>query len=107
MFLIIITCLAILICLEHSFWLSQQGSSPTEAFTEALNTYLKDKHALLGQQLEAYLTLNGSNDWFTTNYHPTRDECAKFRMIVLDNLLRKTGSCLFTPVLLIQFFSLF
>jgi len=94
LFLIAVTCLAILICLEHSFWLTQEGSSPTKGFTEALDTYLKDNRALLDERLDDYLTSKGSNDWFITNYHPTHNECAEFRKIVLDNLLRKAGSCL-------------
>jgi hypothetical protein len=61
---------AILICLEHSFWLTQQGSSPTQAFTTALATYLKDKHMVVDQKLEDYLMLKGSSDWFTTKHHP-------------------------------------
>jgi len=94
LFLIVVTCLAILICLEHSFWLTQQGSSPTKGFTEALDAYLKDKRALLDERLEDYLTSKGSNDWFITKYHPTHDEFAEFRKIIVDNLLRKAAPCL-------------
>ena len=103
MFLILVTHLAILICLEHSFWLSQQGSSPTKGFTEALNTYLKDQHTLVYQRLEEYLTSKGTNDWLTTKYRPTHNECAEFRRIVLDNLLRMADSVFFNFVLLIQY----
>jgi hypothetical protein len=91
----ILICLAILICLEHSFWLSQQGSSPTQAFTEALDTYLKDKRMLLDQTLEDYLLLKESNDWFITKHHPSQDECTDFRKIVFDNLLCKASLCPF------------
>jgi len=94
LFLIVVTCLAILLCLEHSFWLTQQGSSPINGFTETLDTYLKDRRALLDERLEDYLTSKGSNDWFIAKYRPTPDECAEFRKIVLDNLLRKAGSYL-------------
>lgn len=90
-------CLAILICLEHSFWLTQQGSSPTNAFTEAFDTYLKDKQMLLDQRLEEYLALKQSDDWFTIRHSPSDDECAEFQKIVLDNLLCKASSCLFYP----------
>jgi hypothetical protein len=79
--------IAILICLEHSFWSSQQGSSPTVGFTEALDTYLKNKRVLVDQRLENYLALKGSNDWFTMKYFPSNDECIEFQKIVLDNLL--------------------
>jgi len=91
---LIITCLAILICLEHSFWLTRQGSSPSKGFTEALDTYLTDKRALLDQKLQDYLASKGSNDWLTMGYCPTDDECAEVQKIVLDNLLRMAGSCL-------------
>jgi len=99
-FFLIIIFLAILVCLEHSFW--HQGSSPSKGFTEAFNVYLKDKHALLDQKLKAYLMSKKSNDWFTMKFCPSHDECAELRNIVLDNLLRKTSSCLLSLVLLIQ-----
>jgi len=60
-----------------------------------LDTYLADKRVLLDQSLEDYLALKGNNDWLTTKYCPTHNECAEFRKIVLDNLLRKAGPCLF------------
>jgi len=87
-------CLAILICLEHSFWLTQQGSSSTQAFTAALAIYLKDKRIVVDDRLENYLMLKRSGDWFTTEHHPSYDECIEFQKIVLDNLLRKASSCL-------------
>ena len=89
-FLILIY-LAILICFEHSFWLTQQGSSPTQAFTEALDIYLKDKHMLVDQTLEEYFILKESSDWFTTKYSPSDDECMEFQKIVFDNLLCKAS----------------
>jgi len=79
--------IAILICLEHSFWLTQQGSSPTVSFTEAWDTYLKDKRVLVDQRLENYLTLKHRNDWFTIKHSPSDNECTEFQKIVLDNLL--------------------
>jgi len=93
LFLILIF-LAILICLEHSFWLTQQGSSPTEGFVAALDIYLRDKHVLLDQRVEDYLMSKGINDWFTTKHKPSDDERLEFKIIVLDNLLRKASSCL-------------
>ena len=101
-FFLVIIFLAILVCLEHSFWLTHQGSSPFEGFTEAFNIYLKDKHALLGQKLKAYLMSKKSNDWFIMKFCPSQNELADLRNIVLDNLLCKTSSCLFSLVLLIQ-----
>jgi hypothetical protein len=86
--------LAILICLEHSFWLTQQGSSSTQAFIKALDTYLEDKRMVVDQRLEDYLMLKRSNDWFTIKYHPSYDECTQFQKIVLDNLLCKASPCL-------------
>ena len=50
---------------------------------------------LLDQILEDYLALKGNNVWLTMKYSPTRNECAEFRKIALDNLLRKAGPCLF------------
>jgi len=82
-----------LICLEHSFWLTQQGSSPTQAFTAALDAYLQTRRMLLDQILEEYLMLKGSSDWIITKHRPSYDECTEFRKIVLDNLLRKADPC--------------
>lgn len=93
--MILLTCLvAILICLEHSFWLTRQGSSPTEAFTQAFDTYVKDKRALVDQKLAAYWTSNGSDDWVTANRRPSAHERTEFLKIVHDNLLRKARPCL-------------
>jgi diphthamide synthase subunit DPH2 len=84
-------CLAILICLEHSFWLTQQGSNPTKAFTKALDTYLEDKCIVVDQRLEDYLMSKRSGDWFAIKHCPSYDECTEFQKIVLDNLLRKAS----------------
>jgi len=89
----ILICLAILICLEHSFWLTQQGSSPTQAFTAALAIYLKDKRMAVDEQLENYLMLKQSYDWLTTKHNPSYDECIEFQKIVFDNLLRRASPC--------------
>ena len=88
-------CLAILICLEHSFWLTQQGTSPTQAFTTAFDTYIKDKHLLLNQILADYLMLKRSDDWFTIKHCPSYDEYTEFRKIVFDNLFGKACPYLF------------
>jgi len=103
---LILICLAILICLEHSFWLIQQGSSPTQAFIEALDTYLKDKRVLLDERLDDYLMLKGSSDWFIIKHRPSYDECTEFRKIVFDNLFCKTSPFFFQLVLLMQYFQL-
>ena len=87
--------IAILICLEHSFWLIQQGSSPAQGFTNALDTYTKHKRVLLDQRLEEYLMLKGSNDWFTINHCPSGAECTELQKLVFDNLLGKPCPCLF------------
>ena len=87
--------LAILISLEHSFWLIQQGSSPTQGFINALDTYIKDKHVLLDQRLQDYLMLKGSNDWFIIKHCPSDDECTELQKIVFDNLLSKAFYCPF------------
>jgi len=86
--------LAIPICLEHSFWPTQQSSSSAEAFMEAFDIYLKDKHMLLDQRLKEYLAVKGSDDWFIIKHSPSDDECAEFWKIVFDNLFGKASSCL-------------
>ena len=91
----LLTCLvAVLICLEHSFWLTRQGSYPVKAFTEAFDTYVKDKRALVDQTLAAYWMSKGSDDWITTKRRPSADERTEFLKIVHDNLLCKARSCL-------------
>ena len=90
-----LNCLAVLICLEHSFWLIQQGSSPIDGFTKALDIYIEDKHVLIDQRLRNYLMLKKSKDWFTIKHCPSNDECTEFQKIVLDNLLRMIDSCFF------------
>ena len=80
-----------LICLEHSFWLTQQGSSPTQAFTAALDTYLQARRMVVDQRLEDYLMLKESSDWIITKHRPSYDECTEFQKIVLDNLLCKAN----------------
>ena len=87
----ILICLAILICLERSFWLTQQGFSPTEGFNGTWATHIKGNHVLLDQKVEDYLKLKGSNDWFTMKHSPSYDECCELQKIVVDNLLRKAG----------------
>ncbi len=89
------------ICLEHSFWLAQKGSSFSKSFTDALNLYLKGHHALLNKKLEDYLMSKGGDDWFATRYRPSEKECVKCQKIVFDNLLRK-DSVFFVLALLIQ-----
>ena len=86
---------AILVCLEHSFWIAQQGFNPSDAFTKAWKFYLKTQHALVNQELDDYLRLKGINDWFTIQHHPSDEEYAECRKIVLNNLLRKSSPCLF------------
>ena len=76
-FLLIIISLAILVCLEHSFWLAYQGSSPSEKFNKAFNIYLQDKHALLGEELKA--SLMSVTDWATAK-GKQREECEIVRV---------------------------
>jgi len=83
--------IAILICLEHSFWIVQQGSNSNDGFMEAWKFYLKTQHILVDQELGHYLRSIGSNDWFTMKYRPSEAECAECRKIVLNNLLRKSN----------------
>ena len=82
-------CAAILVCLEHSFWIVQQGSNVSNAFIEAWKFYLKTRRALVDQELEDYLRSKGSDDWFTTNHYPSDEELAECRKLVFNYLLRK------------------
>jgi hypothetical protein len=84
---------AILICLEHSFWITQRGSDPSDGFIKAWKFYLKTQHALVNQELDDYLRSTGSDDWFITQYYPSEAECAKCRKIVFNNLLCKSNPC--------------
>ena len=83
-------CAAILVCLEHSFWIVQQGSNASDAFIEALESYLKTQRALVDQEVVDYLMSKGSDDWFTRKHSPSDEERAECRKIVLNNLLRKS-----------------
>jgi len=88
------TWIAILICLEHSFWIVQQGSNSKDGFTKAWEFYFQTQHILVDQELGNYLRSIGSNDWFAMKYWPSDKECAECRKIVLNNLLRKSSPCL-------------
>jgi len=85
--------IAILICLEHSYWITQPGSDPSNGFTKAWTFYLKTKCALVNQEVDDYLRSKDSKDWFTTKYCPSEAECAECRKIVFNNLLRKSSLC--------------
>ena len=87
--------IAILICLEHSFWIAQKGSNASGSFTKAWKFYLQTQHTLVNQELDDYFRSKGSNDWFTTQYYPSKAECAECRKIVLNNLLCKSSSCFY------------
>jgi len=80
---------AVLVCVEHSFWIVQQGSNPSDAFIEAWESYLKTRRALVDQELEDYLRSKGSDDWFTREHSPSDEERAECRKIVFNTLLRK------------------
>jgi len=83
---------AILVCLEHSFWIVQQGSKASDAFIKAWESYLKTRRALVDQEVVDYLMSKGSDDWFTTKHSPSDEELAECRKIVFYNLLRKFHS---------------
>jgi len=86
--------IAILICLEHSFWLTQNGSRPVEAFIKTFHAYIQEARAILDQKLEDYLKSKQSKDWFRTKYHPSPNECTEFRKIIFDNLLPRPNPSL-------------
>jgi len=79
---------AILICLEHSFWIVQQGSDPFGGFIKAWESYLETRRALVDRELDDYLRSKGSDDWFTLKYLPSDEELAECRAIAFNNLLR-------------------
>ena len=85
---------AILICLEHSFWIAQQGFNPDDGFMKAWKFYLNTQRALVDQELDDYLRSKGSYDWFTMKYCPSEQEYAECRKIVFNNLLCKSSPCL-------------
>jgi len=82
---------AILVCLEHSFWSTLQGSNPSDGFVRAWKIYLKTQCALVNQRLNDYLRSKGSNDWFTTQHYPSEAECDDYRTIILNSLLCKSS----------------
>ena len=96
-----VTWTAILVCLEHSFWIVQKGSNSKHSFTKAWNIYLQTQHALVDQALDDYLRLKGSNDWFTIKHYPSEEERAEYVQIVLNNLLCRFSLCLLWVDLLI------
>ncbi|KAF8240078.1 hypothetical protein L208DRAFT_1352970, partial [Tricholoma matsutake] len=86
--------IAILVCLEHSFWIAQQGFNFTDGFTKAWKLYTQTQCALVNQELDNYLRSKSSKDWFTIQYSPSEEECFQCRQIVLNNLLCKSSSYL-------------
>jgi len=79
--------IAILVCLEHSFWFVQQGSNSNDAFTKAWKFYLETQDALVDQDLDNYLKSKDTNDWFTMKHFLSEEECSECKKIVLNNLL--------------------
>ena len=98
---------AILICLEHSFWIAQQASSSNDGFIKPWKYYLKTQRALVDEELDEFLRSTGSNDWFTVKHSPSEKECAEYRRIVLNNLLCESSSCLLPWLELLIYFSPF
>ena len=85
---------AILICLEHSFWMVQQGSNPFNGFINAFDMYFKTQCAVVDQQLNDYLRSKDSQDWFITKHSPSKEELAECQQIVFNNLLCMASLCL-------------
>ena len=80
---------AILVCLEHSFWIVQQCSNPTDGFIKAWDIYLKTRRALVDREVDNYLRSKDGGDWFIFKHRASEEECAEFKDIVLNNLLCK------------------
>jgi len=85
---------AILICLQYSFWFFTTGSNAEHAFNKAWKFYLETQHTLVAQELDQFLKLKHSKDWFSMEYRPSEEECVELRQIVLHNLLRMQNSFL-------------
>jgi len=85
---------AILICLEHSFWMVQQGSNHINGFINAFDIYLKNQRAVVDKQLDDYLRSKDSQNWFTMKHEPSAEECAEFQQIVFNNLFCMASLCL-------------
>jgi hypothetical protein len=75
--------LAILICLENSFWHVQQGSSAQDGFVKALNLYSTTT-------MDKYFISQETNDWFATKRSPSKAECNAFKNDILANHLCKS-----------------
>jgi hypothetical protein len=90
---------AILVCLEHSFWIAQQGVTSNAAFIMAWKIYIETQFAIVAQDLDGYLMSKGGNDWFTVAHVPSEEECVEYRNIVLHNLLCKPSSHLLSAVI--------
>ena len=90
--LIVLTAIwiALLVCLEHSFWITKKGSNPSDAFAKAWSFYFETQSALVNQELHDYLKSNSHKDWFTTYHHPSVEEWAKCKEIIFNNLLCKS-----------------
>ena len=83
--------IAILVCLENSFWHIQHGTNASVGFTTAWHNYHAIQHVVLNQKLNNYLRLKGSKDWFTGRKKNgiSEEECMDYADIILSNLLRK------------------
>jgi hypothetical protein len=74
--------LAILICLENSFWFAEQKTSAIDGFLLALDSYST-------KQMNEIVISQCSNNWFDMEEYPSDEELIKFQQIVLENLLCK------------------
>ena len=82
--------IAILICLENSFWHMQHGSNVVASFTMAWHNYLAIQQAILNQQLDNYLRSKGSEDWVTRTHKVSKEQSMEYTDIILANLLCKS-----------------
>jgi hypothetical protein len=59
-------------------------------FTTAWHNYHANQQVMLNQQLDNYLRLKGSEDWFTRKRKSdivSEEECMEYTDIILSNLL--------------------
>jgi len=83
-----------IICFEHSFWISHQGSNFIDGFKIAREIYFETRHALVVHELHDYLKSKNSRDWFIRKHIPSEEECAECRKIIFNNLLHMPILCL-------------
>ena len=74
------TLTAIIICLENSFWHTQQGSTLEDGFQKAWNSYL-------AMEMDKHFISQWPNDQFTIKSFQSEADLTKFVNVILANRL--------------------